>query len=503
MSDVKTTPGERLVHLMRMRHRCICMATMEESFALEMVRDAAMSLGKMMRIWTAVDGVRDGLIEGAAGQAQTETAAAGLFAMARDQKADVCVCLDAAAHLRSDPRTERACRDLIERVGGRGGHVVLIDCESDLPGSISAEATPLEIPLPDEDEIEMLVRRAVQRVNRDTPVRARVTTSDLRRFVRALGGLTRRQVEQVVTEAVLRDGRFDPDDLDLVLERKRSMMSNSGVLQFVNTPADLSEVAGLRRLKAWLKRREEALSDEARAFGIDPPRGVLMLGVQGTGKSLCARAIATAWRRPLLRLDPGTLYDRYVGESEQRLRHALRQAEALAPCVLWIDEIEKGFASAASQSTDGGLSQRMFGSLLTWMQEHRAPVFLVATANNIDALPPELLRKGRFDAIFFVDLPSEEVRREIFAIHLRKRKRDPVGLGLDMDALGKVSEGFSAAEIEQVVVSALHEAYATRGEVTTEMLIRSVEGSPPLSVTAAERVAALRDWAVGRCVPAD
>ena len=234
---------------------------------------------------------------------------------------------------------------------------------------------------------------------------------------------------------------------------------------------------------------------------VEAPRGVLMLGVQGAGKSMCAKAIATTWHRPLLRMDVGALYDRYVGESERRLRDALAQAEAMAPIVLWIDEIEKAFASAASQSTDGGLSKRMFGTLLTWMQEHQQPVFLVATANDIEALPPELLRKGRFDEIFFVDLPERETRAQIFAIHLNKRKRDPVHF--DLEALADSSAGFSGAEIEQAVISGLHDAFAKHSELGTEHVLRALRNSPPLSVTMAERVEALRAWANGRCVPAD
>jgi len=192
----------------------------------------------------------------------------------------------------------------------------------------------------------------------------------------------------------------------------------------VEAPVDLDQIGGLRRLKFWLEQRRESLSDEAIKFGLEPPRGVLMLGVQGAGKSLAAKAVATAWQRPLLRMDVGALYDKYIGESERRLREALRQAEQMAPIVLWIDEIEKAFASAASQSSDGGLSKRMFGTLLTWMQERTAPVFLIATANDIEALPPELLRKGRFDEIFFVDLPDLDARRAIFQIHLNRRKHD-------------------------------------------------------------------------------
>jgi SpoVK/Ycf46/Vps4 family AAA+-type ATPase len=226
-----------------------------------------------------------------------------------------------------------------------------------------------------------------------------------------------------------------------------------------------------------------------------------MLGVQGAGKSLCAKAIATAWQRPLLRMDVGALYDQYIGQSERRLRDALRQAEMMAPIILWIDEIEKAFASAASRSTDGGLSQRMFGTLLTWMQEHREPVFLVATANDIEALPPELLRKGRFDEIFFVDLPGKPTRRRIFEIHLKKRHRDPARFNLNR--LAEASEGYSGAEIEQAVIAALHDAYADKADLDTERLVKAVEASPPLSVTMAEHVAALRAWAKGRCVPAE
>jgi SpoVK/Ycf46/Vps4 family AAA+-type ATPase len=226
-----------------------------------------------------------------------------------------------------------------------------------------------------------------------------------------------------------------------------------------------------------------------------------MLGVQGAGKSLSAKAVATAWQRPLLRLDAGALYDKFIGESERRLRDALRQAERMAPVILWIDEIEKAFASAAAQSSDGGLSKRMFGALLTWMQERTAPVFLIATANDIEALPPELLRKGRFDEIFFVDLPVSEARRAIFAIHLKKRGRD-VGK-FDLDALAAASDGFSGAEIEQAVIAGMHEAFAARTEVTTGHVLEALKGSPPLSVTMAERVADLRAWARGRCVGAD
>ena len=216
---------------------------------------------------------------------------------------------------------------------------------------------------------------------------------------------------------------------------------------------------------------------------------------------MCAKAIATAWTRPLLKLDPGARYDRYIGESERRLRDAFAQAEAMAPVVLWIDEIEKGFASAGESSNDGGLSRRMFGSLLTWMQEHTAPVFLVATANDVQSLPPELLRKGRFDEIFFVDLPGEAAREAILSLHLKRRKQDPATF--DIPALIATSKGYSGAEIEQAIVSGLHTAYNTRKTLETAHVADALRTSPPLSVIMAERIGQLRRWAKDRCVPAD
>ena len=228
---------------------------------------------------------------------------------------------------------------------------------------------------------------------------------------------------------------------------------------------------------------------------------MLLLGVQGCGKSLCAKVVASAWRMPLLRMDPGVLYQKYIGESEARLREALRQAESMAPVVLWIDEIEKAFASAGSDSADGGLSQRMFGTLLSWMQDHRQPIFLIATANNLAQLPPELMRKGRFDEIFFIDLPGPAEREAIFAVHLGKRQRDKARF--DLARLVAASEGFTGAEIEQAVISGLYAAYAEKAECTTEHIVAAIQTTQPLSVVMREQVERLRAWAKGRCVMAD
>ena len=493
---------ERLGSLLQSTTPCVWISTDDEEYALRLVREAAMKLGRGVKEWSVVRGIREGLVAGEPAEAGTEHPAAALFSLCGCEDPGLCVMVDLIAHL-DDARTLRAARDLLDRFenGIGGGRLVLIDYREDLPEVVRSQAARFEITAPDEGEIEKLVLATLRGVHKVRPVTLDLSKTEMKAIVQNLHGLTRRQIEQVVTEAAWADQKFSPDDLPLILKRKRELVKSEGLLEFVQAPTDMGQIGGLARLKKWLAERERALTDEAKAFGIEAPRGVLMLGVQGAGKSLCTKAIATAWRRPLMRLDPSVLYDRYIGESERRLRDALRQAEIMAPVVLWIDEIEKGFASAASHSIDGGLSQRMFGTFLTWMQEHTAPVFVAATANNIEAMPPELLRKGRFDEVFFVDLPGAEARGAIFAIHLKKRGREPGKF--DLAALAKASEGFSGAEIEQAVIAGLHEAFSTRKELDTAMVVRALKGSPPLSVTMAEKIGELRAWAKGRCAPAD
>ena len=503
--DERIPDRQRLEHLFQSGYACISVVTREEGYVLSLVRDIAFTrgadlVGSGMWLWTVVGGLRDGLIADSKPKPETEHPAAALYHLARSPNRAFVVMLDLASHL-SDAKVLRLLRDVIERFRELGGHLVLIDHKEDLPDVIAAEAARFDVSLPDEDELNELVRQTLRTAHRESRIEVDLTRAMWRTILRNLRGLTRRQAEQIVHECIAGDRRFDEQDLNTILAAKRRALHAGGLLEYVQTPVSLDEIGGLGRLKRWLARRKESMSENADDFGLQHPRGVLMLGVQGAGKSLCAKAIATAWHRPLLRMDVGALYDRYVGESERRLRDALQQAEAMAPVILWIDEIEKAFASAASRSTDGGLSQRMFGTLLTWMQEHPAPVFLVATANDIEALPPELLRKGRFDEIFFVDLPGKKTREAIFRIHLKRRGRDPATF--DLAALAKASDGYSGAEIEQAVISALHEAFADKVDVTTELVTRVLADSPPLSVTMAERIDALRQWADGRCVPAE
>ncbi|MEZ6234028.1 MAG: AAA family ATPase [Phycisphaerales bacterium] len=492
--------ADRLALLLRGGEVCVRIPTVEEDEALAIVREVAARRNQSIYQWTLTDGLVRGPLADQPPVEGTTNPAAALTFLRQELHGDMACLLDLAPHL-GEPHVARALRDLLARLPGSGGCAVLIDRPVDVPEFLARQTACFTPVLPNAEQVEQILRSELRRMHLDRGIQVEIVRREWEAVVRNLTGLTARQIRQLAREAVAEDDRFDHSDLPRIIAQKRRMLGSSGTLEQVDVPASLDSIGGMARLKDWLGERTRAFSEQARAFGLVPPRGVLLLGVQGAGKSLCAKAIASAWDRPLVRLDPSNLYDRFVGSSEQRLTEALRQAEAMAPVVLWIDEIEKGFASAAAHSTDGGLSQRMFGTLLTWMNDHTAAVFLVATANNIDALPPELLRKGRFDEIFFVDLPGEEARGRIFEIHLKKRGRDPGSFDLAM--LVDASDGFSGAEIEQAVLASLHSAFAAGRQVETTDVLRALRTSPPLSVTRREQVAALRRWAEGRCVPAE
>lgn len=491
----------QMLKLVRAGHPCLRFITTEEHEAREAVAEVAMAVDRPVVAWSAIQGLHDGLIIDSKTASETENLAVALLLMARADKPSIFVLYDAAGFFASDERALRAWRELLHRCAINRSTVVLIDHRESAPTIVGQLSVHVELPLPDEEQLEKVIRDTARRQHRERGIEVELTRSSLRALVTNLRGLTRRQAERLINEAILDDMKLTAADLPTILEGKRRLIESEGVLEHVDASVTLDQIGGMARLKRWLACRAPSASGDDADSGLTPPRGMLLLGVQGAGKSLCAKAVAAAWQRPLMRMDVGRLYDRYIGESERRLREAFTQAGMMAPIVLWIDEIEKAFASAASQSSDGGLSRRMFGALLTWMQEHREPVFLVATANDIEALPPELLRKGRFDEIFFVDLPGSEAREQILRIHLAKRKRPAERF--DLPALVAASDGFSGAEIEQAIVSGLHEARAARRDLSQTDVLTALQTSPPLSVTMAERMTELRDWAKGRCVPAD
>jgi ATP-dependent 26S proteasome regulatory subunit len=491
---------QRLQQLFLARHPCVSIHTVEEDEALQTLRTLSVEVGVEMWHWSSSVGLREGLLSKTTPIPDTTAAVAALYKLTTLTQPAVIALVDLTGHLK-DERVLRMLRDLIQKCARDGGMVALIDASNELPPAVRAVATPFDLSLPAEGELVQVVKSVLRELNSMVPIHVDIDRHAFQTIIRNLRGLSARQARQVILDTITPNRSFEISVVNKVLAEKRKQFQSVGLLEYVESPVDLGEIGGLNKLKEWLRVRQNVLSDEAAAFGIPAPRGVLMLGMQGAGKSLSAKAVATSWQRPLLRLDVGALYDRYIGESERRLRDALRQAEMMSPIILWIDEIEKGFASAASQSTDGGLSKRMFGSLLTWMQEHKTQVFLIATANDIEALPPELLRKGRFDEIFFVDLPGLEARRQIFSIHLAKRQRDPEAF--DLDTLAEASDGFSGAEIEQAVIAALCQAFSANAQLTTAGLTTAIKSSPPLSVTMAERVQELREWAAGRCMAAD
>ncbi|HEV2732737.1 MAG TPA: AAA family ATPase, partial [Terriglobales bacterium] len=293
-----------------------------------------------------------------------------------------------------------------------------------------------------------------------------------------------------------------PDTIADVLEAKKELLRHSGMLEFIDASENMGSVGGLDNLKHWLAQRRGAWEDAARDFGLDPPRGVIILGVQGCGKSMCARAIAGEWKLPLVKFDTAAVYDKYIGETEKRIQKVFQVAEGLAPCVLWIDELEKVFAGSGpdSASVDAGVSSRILAAFLGWMQERKAPVFVAATCNNVTALPPELIRKGRFDELFFVDLPNQSERKQIFAIQLERRKRNPEDF--DLDRVAALARGYSGAEIDAAVQTALYAAYSSKQPLSTQALLDALKATIPLSTTRAEEIQALRRWAETRAVAA-
>jgi len=317
--------------------------------------------------------------------------------------------------------------------------------------------------------------------------------------VQALAGLTLHQTRRVIAQAILEDGKLSLDDIDRVSRWKGELIERGGILEFFPTDENQFELGGFGRLKMWLEHARIGFTPEAKALNLQPPKGVLFVGVQGCGKSLAAKFIGRQWQLPLLKLDAGRLYEKYVGESEKNLRRATDVAEAMAPVVLWIDEIEKAFASGTASDADGGLSQRLFASFLTWLQEKKEGVFVVGAANDVSRMPPELLRKGRFDEIFFVDLPLLQERINILTIHLRMRKQDPARF--DLVRIAESTDGFSGAEIEQAVIGALYRSLHAKQPLTTDLVLDTVRATVPLSVARKEDVARLRTLAAGRFTP--
>jgi AAA+ superfamily predicted ATPase len=375
--------------------------------------------------------------------------------------------------------------------------VVLVSPVLEIPAELEKEVTVLNFPLPTKDDLSVLLDEVIDRVQQFKQIRIDLDVAGRERLLQAALGLTLNEAENVLAKILVQKQRLSGEDVAEVFAEKQQIIRKSGLLEYCASGETLDQVGGLAVLKDWLRKRTRAFTEEARAFGLPAPKGMLLLGVQGCGKSLCAKAVSTHWQLPLLRFDMGRMFGSLVGSSEENVRRAIAVAESVAPAILWVDEIDKAFAGwQASGVTDAGTTARVFGTFITWMSEKTSPVFVVATANDISQLPPELLRKGRFDEIFFVDLPALEEREEIFRIHLAKRGRNPDAF--DLAALAQASQGFSGAEIEQAIISGLYDAFYAGRDLTTADILEALRQTVPLARTMDEQISRLRAWAEGR-----
>ncbi|MGH9862641.1 MAG: AAA family ATPase, partial [Candidatus Acidiferrales bacterium] len=401
----------------------------------------------------------------------------------------------------TDPALVRRLREIAQENASLGVTLVFSSPALQLPMELRPLAARYTLRLPDETELRQAMMDTFRDLNQNQNFAFRLNEAEQTQLLRNLKGLTLDQARRAISRAVLDDGVLDARDIAAAMKTKKERIEESGVLEYFEIEKDHPELGGLESLKQWLRRFQAGFSAQARELGLRPPRGVLLVGVQGCGKSLAAKTIAREWSLPLLRLDPGRLLDKYMGESEKNLRRAFETAEAVAPIVMWIDEIEKAFAGTSSSEADAGLGRRLFGSFLTWLQEKKETVFVAATANDLSTTPPELLRKGRFDEIFFVDLPDAGERRQIFLIHLKLRRQEAKTFNLD--ALVEASEGFSGAEIEQAVIAALYGLLAEQApRLTTERILSELQRTIPLSQSRREYVEELRRFAHDRFVPA-
>ncbi|HLU12670.1 MAG TPA: AAA family ATPase [Arenimonas sp.] len=489
-----------LTSLVRANTALVVIETPDEGRVVDLFRHLLLNVWRPLYRWAITEGLRRVDLDGEDEPLAPPDATATLHAIRGLPQRSICLLLDFHPYL-GYATTQRLLREIILRRGCQEHTIVMVGTQIELPPDLEHHAVRFSLRLPDEKALLKMVRdEAALYMREHGGKRVEVDQDALKAIVRNLRGLSLTEARRLARHVIFADGAIHAGDLPELAKLKFELLNRSGHLHFEYDTARFNEVAGLSRLKAWVRQRRAAFTADSLPPGLDPPKGILLLGVQGCGKSLAAKAVAGGFQVPLVRLDFGTLYNKYHGETEKNLREALASAEQLAPCVLWIDELEKGLAASGS-SEDGGVSRRVLGYFLTWMAERKSKVFLVATANAVHDLPPELLRKGRFDEIFFVDLPDHGARAEIFRLHLEKRQ--VAWEEFSLDTLAEAADGFSGAEIEQAIVGALYSAHADGVPVDEARLLEEIRGTRPLSVLMAEQVQALRAWALPRTVPAD
>lgn len=484
----------RLDELLRQKNALVIIKSHEEQRILAMLERFALLNGRYVSRWSVTSGLLDGRSRERA--YNTESIEDALRHIRNSPANSIYVFLD-AHHFIENPVVIRLIKDLAAQDSSR--MLVFITPDFEIPEDLKKAAAILEPSLPNRERVLEILREEARRWHASSGTKVAATRQSISLLTQHLCGLTESDIRKLCRMSIHDDGALTADDIGRVLRQKHQSLESAELLTLETDVPALDQIGGLERLKQWLQVRREVFIDPCASPGLPAPKGVLLLGVQGAGKSLAAKCVAGSWQLPLFQLDFGQLYGKYHGESETNLRNALNIARTMTPCVLWFDEIEKGLATDGD--SDGGVSRRMLATLLTWMNEREEPVFIVATANDISSLPPELLRKGRFDEIFFVDLPSPESRALIFAIHLKKRKA--IAEQFDTARLAELSDGFSGAEIEQAIVSASYGAHARRAPLCQNDVEQAIAQTRPLSVVMAEQVDALRQWAANRTVSAD
>ena len=485
-----------LTAVLRSKTPIVVIETYEEYRVIELLKRVSNVLYQPIFSWSITQGLKR--VDRHVGVQKFNTDPTDILGHIKStQKQGIYVLCDYHPFVENEPKNIRLLKEIALEYESLKHTLVLVSHAFEVPPEIKRYCAHFRLSLPSDTQLEHLIYEEVEQL-RSQGMRLGVDDDAVSKLASNLRGVTYDDARRIIHRAIAEDGAISHSDIDSVNKAKFQLLDMNGVLQFEYDTSDFSQIAGLHNLKQWLKRRMPPEQSEAQKQVIDDkPKGILLLGVQGSGKSLAAKAVAGVWQRPLLRLDMAALYNKYIGETEKNLRNALEMADLMSPCVLWIDEIEKGLGSSNS---DDGTSQRILGTVLTWMAERKSDVFLVATANNIQALPPELMRKGRMDEIFFVDLPDTEIRKAIFVIHGQRRGLDVSSL--DLAQLALHSKGFSGAEIEQAVISAIYTARTFNQEVSQALLVEELTKTRPLSVVMGEKLGALRAWAKDRTVSA-
>ena len=478
----------------------IVIETYEEPRAIDIVRRIAIQMAKPSFAWSVTEGFRRIDIDFDSTQPLTSDPEKALGHIKGVDGGGIYILCDYHPYLEDNPKIVRLLKEIAMHHHANQHTVVLLSHSISIPAEVKRYTARFELALPTEEQILSIVREEALNWSRaNSGKRVKTDNKTLKHLVKNLRGLTFADVKRLARGAIVDDGAISDSDIPEITKAKFELMDMEGVLSFEYDTASFAQVGGLQNLREWLNDRKHVMESIEQGDGsVEYPKGIMLLGIQGGGKSLAAKAVAGTWGMPLLRLDFGALYNKFIGETEKNLKESLKLADLMSPCVLWLDEIEKGISG---DSQDNGVSKRILGTLLTWMAERTTKVFIVATSNDISQLPPELVRKGRLDEIFFVDLPDDEVREDIFRIHMKKRGVDVAGINLE--DLVTASFDFSGAEIEQAVVSALYSSSARNESLTTQHILEALQGTNPLAIVMAEKIAALRQWSLERTVPAN